>query len=655
MARFWAAQERSVPLCRVRVDCSGLLLSPGFVDLQINGAFGRDFSSDQLTPADVSDARRALLSHGVTAICPTMVSSSSARYARNVPLIAPHDSCRARDGCALLGAHLEGPFFCPRRKGAHDPTHITTPRAAAIPPSAPLAPTAAATQLDPACSRDTASSSTADDSRLWALPAGEAGQAPQAALDGLAEAALCAVYGAAAKADTSAAAATGRGDNGSAGSAARASDGSAATGQDDCVSGSTGNSLGNWLTTFLSAVRIVTLAPELPGSAAVASWLSSRGVLVSMGHSSATAEEGEAGIAAGATMVTHLFNAMSGFHHRDPGLVGLLGRQCSRSAAAPVGPLTHSLPGTDASSPGDSGSADSRQEHLSVPAGSDSGSFRRRPALVPAPTGALACADDGESCRNLILRPPRLDHGSTVALPATRRPWYSIIVDGIHAHPFSVTMARAAHPAGFVLVTDGMAALGLACGAHSLGDMRVMVARVDAPKGGAGGAGAASGSPSGPPHAEAGATASGADGSDDDGGGGVGDEESGGSTASQLPPAGRGSFKREPLDGAGECADPGRIRAVLLGTDTLAGAVLPLDACVRNLHSFTRCSRAEALAAATSRPAQALGEHTRRGRLLPGLRADMVLMHPATLQPLQTWVAGQPAWTRADGITTDPA
>jgi len=69
-------------------------------------------------------------------------------------------------------------------------------------------------------------------------------------------------------------------------------------------------------------LRIVTLAPELPGADALVDWLVRERVVVSLGHSDATYEQAAAAFSRGARMVTHLFNAMRPFHHRDPGIVG---------------------------------------------------------------------------------------------------------------------------------------------------------------------------------------------------------------------------------------------------------------------------------------------------------------------------------------------
>jgi N-acetylglucosamine-6-phosphate deacetylase len=71
-----------------------------------------------------------------------------------------------------------------------------------------------------------------------------------------------------------------------------------------------------------SGIRMVTLAPELPGALEVVESLVRSGVVVSAGHSAATFEQGIAGFDAGIRSVTHLFNAMAPLDHREPGLAG---------------------------------------------------------------------------------------------------------------------------------------------------------------------------------------------------------------------------------------------------------------------------------------------------------------------------------------------
>ncbi len=69
-------------------------------------------------------------------------------------------------------------------------------------------------------------------------------------------------------------------------------------------------------------LRLHTLAPERPGGLAAIRRIVDAGVLVSVGHSDATAEQTEAAADAGARLVTHLFNAMRPLHHREPGVIG---------------------------------------------------------------------------------------------------------------------------------------------------------------------------------------------------------------------------------------------------------------------------------------------------------------------------------------------
>ncbi|MEO3822195.1 N-acetylglucosamine-6-phosphate deacetylase [Actinomadura sp. B10D3] len=67
-------------------------------------------------------------------------------------------------------------------------------------------------------------------------------------------------------------------------------------------------------------VKLVTLAPERDGALDAIRTLTEAGVLVSVGHSDATAAQVSAAAGAGARKVTHIFNAQSGVHHRDPGV-----------------------------------------------------------------------------------------------------------------------------------------------------------------------------------------------------------------------------------------------------------------------------------------------------------------------------------------------
>jgi N-acetylglucosamine-6-phosphate deacetylase len=69
-------------------------------------------------------------------------------------------------------------------------------------------------------------------------------------------------------------------------------------------------------------VRAVTVAPEMEGACRLIRRISGSGVRVSMGHSEATYAEAEAAFRAGARGITHLFNAMRGLHHREPGIAG---------------------------------------------------------------------------------------------------------------------------------------------------------------------------------------------------------------------------------------------------------------------------------------------------------------------------------------------
>jgi len=70
------------------------------------------------------------------------------------------------------------------------------------------------------------------------------------------------------------------------------------------------------------ALRVVTLAPELEGAESVVRSLAAEGIVVALGHTDAAFDDVQAAVRWGARMVTHLFNAMRGIHHREPGAAG---------------------------------------------------------------------------------------------------------------------------------------------------------------------------------------------------------------------------------------------------------------------------------------------------------------------------------------------
>ena len=71
-------------------------------------------------------------------------------------------------------------------------------------------------------------------------------------------------------------------------------------------------------------IRLMTIAPEMPGALELIAYAVAQGIRVSLGHSNATAVETEAAIAAGAASATHIFNAMRALDHREPGIAGIV-------------------------------------------------------------------------------------------------------------------------------------------------------------------------------------------------------------------------------------------------------------------------------------------------------------------------------------------
>jgi len=192
------------PLPSPRLDAE--IVSPGLVDLQVNGAFGLEVGGD---PAALRALAARLPSTGVTTFLPAAVSARVADYRA---VAAAFVAARGAAGARMPGLHLEGPLLAPARAGAHR---------------------------------------------------GDAIAVAAATLDDVLDELLAA-----------------------------------------------------------RVLRLVTLAPERPGALALIARLREAGAIVSIGHTDATFEQAVAGIDAGATLATHLYNAMSPLHHRAPGAVG---------------------------------------------------------------------------------------------------------------------------------------------------------------------------------------------------------------------------------------------------------------------------------------------------------------------------------------------
>lgn len=179
----------------------------GLVDIQINGAFGHDFTEN---PDSIWLVGERLTESGVDAFLPTIISSPPGTVEQALAVLAQGPPANYR-GARPLGLHVEGPMLAPSRRGTHPEQYLRLPSLDVI--------------------------------EGWTAAAG---------------------------------------------------------------------------------VLMVTLAPELPGARAVVEALLSEGVVVALGHSAATYEEATAAFSWGITHVTHLFNAMPPFDHREPGPIGAL-------------------------------------------------------------------------------------------------------------------------------------------------------------------------------------------------------------------------------------------------------------------------------------------------------------------------------------------
>jgi len=104
------------------IDIAGLTVAPGLIDIQVNGAYGSDFTTD---PDSIWRIGARLPEQGVSAFLPTIITSPpEAIEAARAALAARPDDYR---GAEPLGLHLEGPMLSPKRPGIHDPGLMRPP------------------------------------------------------------------------------------------------------------------------------------------------------------------------------------------------------------------------------------------------------------------------------------------------------------------------------------------------------------------------------------------------------------------------------------------------------------------------------------------------------------------------------------------------
>ena len=104
-------------------------VSPGFIDLQVNGFAGKDFNHPAFDGDDLVPVCRALLRTGVTRFCPTFITGSEERLSRNIQQMVQACEKHPLVRSMVLGIHLEGPYIASEEgpRGAHPKQYVTDP------------------------------------------------------------------------------------------------------------------------------------------------------------------------------------------------------------------------------------------------------------------------------------------------------------------------------------------------------------------------------------------------------------------------------------------------------------------------------------------------------------------------------------------------
>ena len=111
------------PIEPPQFDAQGLIATQGWLDIQLNGGFGHDFTEE---PTSIWDVAARLPALGLTAFLPTIISSPLEKVQRAIAVFEQGPP-QGWKGAIPLGLHLEGPFLNPEKRGAHNPAHLRPP------------------------------------------------------------------------------------------------------------------------------------------------------------------------------------------------------------------------------------------------------------------------------------------------------------------------------------------------------------------------------------------------------------------------------------------------------------------------------------------------------------------------------------------------
>jgi N-acetylglucosamine-6-phosphate deacetylase len=120
----YAGPRHEIPAGAEIVDCGGLYLSPGFVDIHVHGGAGSDFMD--ASTADVEAVFRYHAAHGTTSLCPTTATAPLGEILSALEAFERYRNGPQAFGRAL-GAHIEGPYLAMTKRGCHLPAFVRNP------------------------------------------------------------------------------------------------------------------------------------------------------------------------------------------------------------------------------------------------------------------------------------------------------------------------------------------------------------------------------------------------------------------------------------------------------------------------------------------------------------------------------------------------